>query len=454
MLVPTSLQQETWVRSLAAGGRLRAMPALVQVEGELDLTRYRAALAALQDAHDSLRMTFRADEPLSARVVPGPREEPEVSYLDARDTPSVWEAARDLLTTPFPLEGNRRIRSFVVRTGADTHMLGLAADHLAMDGLSLVLLARDLLARYNAAGAHSATQSPATPTSYADFARRQRELLAGNWGARRKAYWYHHFDRWGSSQPGSPLAVRLPDGTDWLSGQTMVLRAMLGEPVAQALDGAARAHASTRFGVLAAALSREQLRMSDRSTAGVVTDFHGRVLPSTWTTLGLFSHGLNLFLDRAEADDFGSAVRALTERVEGARSHAVPVRPLAKSWLAERGQDVGYGEPNFIYLGVRPQPARYLPTGDGGGLRASPVDVGQLINHALGSLTLLLTGSAQNLVLEGRFNAMLFRAPDVEAFVRAALAAIGPSDVEITTTPRTEARMPSAHRLPASGAVR
>ncbi|HZM75514.1 MAG TPA: condensation domain-containing protein [Candidatus Limnocylindrales bacterium] len=441
MRVPTSLQQETWLRSLSTGGRLRAMPALLQVEGEFDLARFRAAVASMTAAHDTLRSTFQPEEPLWSEVAEPGETSTDVLELDAGEDPSVWVRVREYMTQPFPLDEPRRVRTVIARTAPDTYMLGLAADHLAMDGLSLRLLARDLLSRYFALEPGSNRKMPKA-YSYASFATRQRDLLATEWGTQRREFWFGHFDRWGPNQPGSPLAVPPADGSGPSADQTMVLQAALGPQTIRTLDDMALRVGSTRFGVLSAAISRTQLLSSDRKSAGVVCDFHGRVLPLTWSTLGLFSHGLSLFLGREEAGDLHEAVRLLTGRLDDARRLGIPLRPMAGQWLAERGEQHRYGEPHYIYLGVRPRLKRYLP--DDSKLRAVPVDVGQVINQALGYFSLLLGGTTESPMLQGRFDGGLFPTATIESFIHETFASLGPvPDLEITTVPRAAAPAPA-----------
>jgi hypothetical protein len=419
---------------------LRAIPALVQVEGELDLPAYRAAVAELTGAHDALRTVFRADDPTTV-TVRAEGDEPAVRYVDARDAPDVWAEVHRDLTDPFPLDCPRRIRTVVAMVGADTHLLGLAADHVALDGLSLGLLARDLLGRY-AETRRGRSRPGTTAAPYAEFARRQRVLLAGTWGAERRDYWFRTFDRWGPHQPGSPLAVRAEPDAGPTAGRSMIMRATLGPQSTDALEQTARRHHTTRFAVLAAAVSRAQLVASDAATAGVVADFHGRVLPPFWRTLGLFSHGIRIFLDRAESTELSTAVRVVAERLAETHRFGLPLRPLTAEWLAQHGERSRYGEPHYVYLGVRPRLDRYLDAGTD--LRVTPVDAGRLSSPAGGHLWLNLAGTAEHPVLEGGFNDRVFGVATVEELVRAAFGALGPAaDLEIVTTPSATAPLPA-----------
>jgi hypothetical protein len=429
----TSIQQETWIKSLASGGRMRAIPALLQVEGDLDLPQFQAAVTATAAAHDSLRTGFRLDDPSSAWVAPAGADDDQaaVRFVDARGGTDIWPDLHRDITEPFALKGTSRIRPVIVQTGERTYLLGVAADHLAVDGRSVALLAREVLARYAGtapAGARSA--------SYADFARRQRELVAGAWGERRREYWFGYFDRWGPDHPACPLAVPGPPG------QNMMLRANLGPRAAGMLDGTARQYASTRFGVLASVLSWAQIASSGAAVAGLVTDFHGRVLPSTWATIGLFSHGLRMFLDRSETRDLSVAVRTLSGRLDAARRLGFPLRPLADAWLAAADRKQGYADPHYVYLGARPRLSRNL--GGVPGLRVTPVDAGRLVSKPLEYLWLNLEVSAGLPVLRGRFNDGLFPPAVVTDLVRTAVGFLGPApDLEISYQPMADAALPA-----------
>ncbi|MER7278465.1 amino acid adenylation domain-containing protein [Dactylosporangium sp. NPDC000244] len=130
----------------------------LDLDGELDPERLRAAAATLLDRHPNLRAAFTTTE--QGRPV----------QLIAPSAPVPWrlveqdaegEADRER-SRPFDLERAPLLRMLLIRRGPDRHTLVLTQHHLLVDGWSGPLVARELFAAY--AGALPA---PARP--YRDF---------------------------------------------------------------------------------------------------------------------------------------------------------------------------------------------------------------------------------------------------------------------------------------------
>ncbi len=176
----------------------------LEVEGEVDAARMRAAADALLARHPNLRAAFRARpdaEPL--QVIPERLRMPwrEVRLDDgtvpddgaapgapAARSDAVPEAVRARARQVLAEERQRRFalnvppltRLTLVRLGERTHLLSLTSHHLLLDGWSGPLLIRDLLGLYHG------TPEPA-PRPYRDYllwlADRDRAATADAWRA-------------------------------------------------------------------------------------------------------------------------------------------------------------------------------------------------------------------------------------------------------------------------------
>ncbi|RFS84179.1 amino acid adenylation domain-containing protein [Actinomadura spongiicola] len=161
---------------------------LLDLTGEVDAARLRAAGQALLDRHANLRAAFtgRATGDLVQLVVDG--VELPWRELDLRDLPRVEreERLRRFLTEDrsahFDPALPPLLRFGLVRTGAETAVLVLTAHHVLFDGWSVPLLTGELLRLYEAGGDAAALPPPG---AFRDFltwqAERDRDASARAW---------------------------------------------------------------------------------------------------------------------------------------------------------------------------------------------------------------------------------------------------------------------------------
>jgi hypothetical protein len=402
VLVPTSLQQEDWLRSLSRGGRMRSMPCRVRVSQAPERHALRDALAMLLAEQPALRTRFFADEPTGAVVLPPPAD-PPVVVLEHGDDPV--GAARAFATEPFGLGAEARIRAASLTVGEDDHSLIFGIDHLCADLASQHLLVSrigELLG-----GDFGRPLRPDDPGPYARFADQQRAALDGVSGELVRSYWQRHFARWGAGRFRTPFARDRPGSDEG----TEVLRLPLAGSTRAALAMLARRHRTSRFVVVAAALLRAQLRQSGAETAGISTDFHGRVTAGVAEVVGLFSHGLRLPLDRREADDLDQATVVTRDRLAAMSRAAMPLGTAAHEWARQTEEATSTGPD--LYFVAQPRPAS--PADD---RQLAVADLSALTEAAPDRLQVELAGVGSELYLDVRMHRGTF---DVE-HVRQSLA--------------------------------
>ncbi|MFI6230889.1 condensation domain-containing protein [Micromonospora echinospora] len=321
-----SLQEESWLGSLA--GQPYGSPTVVssawEVTGPLDRRALEAALHGAAERHDVLRRGYpstgaRTVDEARVRweVVPeGPEEDVRRETLAAlrqrfvRDDPPLW-------------------RVVLTRLGPDRHLLGVALDHLVMDGLSIGLMLRTVTDLYAAAVAapdrRLAPQAPARP--YADFAARQRAALHGRWGEQRAAYWRRVREESGTYPP------RCPSGNaEAGNGPAVELRRHIPADVAEKMTAGWAAHGVTEFALAAEALLQAFSEVSGVAHTGLVTNSHGRCLPGYLRTPGLFSHGIPVYRAPSPGGTLAARVAALQDRLLETVDHALPLRPVDRIW--------------------------------------------------------------------------------------------------------------------------
>ncbi|WP_086828883.1 non-ribosomal peptide synthetase [Streptomyces sp. NRRL B-24572] len=178
--VPLSpAQQRLWLlHRLTGPDATYNIPVALRLAGTLDVDRLRAALDDVVRRHESLHTVVddRGAEGATAwlRPVPDARIDLPVVTVEPGDLDErIAATARGgfELTTELP------IRARLFRTGPEEHVLLVVVHHLAGDGTSMPVLARDLATAYAARLGDTAPDWPELPVQYADYALWQRAYL-------------------------------------------------------------------------------------------------------------------------------------------------------------------------------------------------------------------------------------------------------------------------------------
>ena len=177
--VPLSFaQQRLWfIAQLEGPSALYNDPDALRLAGELDAAALAAALADVAVRHEVLRTVFPADggEPCQLVLDPAGLEWGlEPVPVGADELPGV---VAGICGEPFDLAVQVPLRARLLRLGADEHVLVVVIHHIATDGWSARILARDLGTAYAARRAGRAPGWAPLPVQYADYAIWQRDLL-------------------------------------------------------------------------------------------------------------------------------------------------------------------------------------------------------------------------------------------------------------------------------------
>src|SRR6185437_14065199 len=158
----------------------------VWLRGALDVGALECALGALVDRHEVLRT--RLVEGLSGpeQRIDGPGTGFALARLAAGSRDEALAAARAFAGSGFDLSREWPLRGCVIGLGSEDHVLVLVLHHVAGDGWSVGILARELAALYGAAVTGVAARLPGLAVQYADYAAWQRDWLGsgsriGSW---------------------------------------------------------------------------------------------------------------------------------------------------------------------------------------------------------------------------------------------------------------------------------
>ena len=187
----TSVQKRLYALSQLNGGEtVYNMPGAFVIGGPLDLDRFREALHALIQRHESLRTSFAwKGEELVQRV--HEHVEFEAEYATLSDTADDEEAEIAKLgaqfVRPFDLSRAPLLRVKLVKTAEDRHVVLFDMHHIISDGVSMDIFAREFLLLYEG------QELEPLRIQYKDIAvwqARQRETEAFR---KREAYWLKKF---------------------------------------------------------------------------------------------------------------------------------------------------------------------------------------------------------------------------------------------------------------------
>jgi hypothetical protein len=167
------------------------LPRLWRLHGELDVAALERALAALIERHSTLRSSFRLQGSKVLQIIhPAAPFGLRAEALGQRDVDGVikeWQEEEK--RTPFDLTVGQLLRARLLAVDSQEHLLLINHHHIASDGWSLSVLARDLVELYNADHSGRDSGLPPLPVHYQDYAAWQRQRLRGVRLVELQEYW-------------------------------------------------------------------------------------------------------------------------------------------------------------------------------------------------------------------------------------------------------------------------
>ncbi|MDI5909770.1 non-ribosomal peptide synthetase, partial [Streptomyces sp. 12257] len=154
------------------------IPFALRLTGELDRAALRAALADLTGRHEALRTVFSEDAEGPRQVVlPAGEARPELTVVASVAPADLAQEINAAAGYAFDLEAEIPLRAWLFETGEREQVLLLLVHHIAGDGWSVPLLARDLTAAYTARLDGRDPDWRPLPVQYPDYTLWQRDTL-------------------------------------------------------------------------------------------------------------------------------------------------------------------------------------------------------------------------------------------------------------------------------------
>ncbi|MEH6419881.1 non-ribosomal peptide synthetase [Pseudomonas sp. CGJS7] len=291
-------QQRLWFLAQLEGVSVTYhIPLALRLHGTLDRDALRQALDRLLARHEGLRTVFiaRNGQP-RVRLLPADTALglPEHDLRGSDDAHAALQAIADEeLHAPFDLSRGPLIRARLIRLGENEHELLITLHHIAADGWSIAILARELGELYNAAHGRRADSLPALAIQYPDYAAWQRQWLDGDRLDAQTDYWRNQL-------ADAPVLLELPTDRPRPAQQCFAAAevALHLEPeLTHALQRLSRRHGGSLFMTLLAAWSAVLARLSGHTDLIVGTPSANRNRAEIQPLIGFFVNTLALRID-------------------------------------------------------------------------------------------------------------------------------------------------------------
>ncbi|MFJ8469693.1 non-ribosomal peptide synthetase [Streptomyces swartbergensis] len=280
-----------------------------EVTPDTDETLLRAALAAVLEQHDALRMRYEpVGEGRWRQLGTPPGADP---HLDVHHTPEDPAAVAAGLCSGFGLASGPLLKSALChRDGDRPPVLLLAAHHLVVDAVSWRVILEDLDTAHRALRAGETPDLGAKTTSFRDWARRLAAHTADGGFDDEIAHW-------GALHP-TPLPADLPGGNTAADEETVTV-SLGAEETRRLLQEVPDAYRTRVNDVLLCALGRVLGRWTGQDRVAVALEGHGREDlfddVDLSRTVGWFTTMFPVGLDVPRDTGLGTALKTVKENL-------------------------------------------------------------------------------------------------------------------------------------------
>ena len=312
-------QQRLWfIDQLEPGNDAYNCPAAVRLEGRLDLEVLESAINEIVRRHEVLRTRIEVAAGTPAQVIdqwePRKLEREDLSRLETEEREEeVRRITKEEAETGFDLSRGPLLRVKALKLGAEQHVLLFTMHHIVSDAWSMGVLVKEVCALYEAISEGQESPLPELEIQYADYAKWQREYLAGGVLENKVGYW--------KEQLKDAAILELP--TDYPRPATPSYRGgleriELGREVSEGLKRLSQREGATLFMALMAAFKALLMRYSGQEDLSVGTTIANRTRKEVEGLIGFFVNTLVMRTDLSGNPSFRELIRREREVALGA----------------------------------------------------------------------------------------------------------------------------------------
>ncbi|MET9203195.1 amino acid adenylation domain-containing protein, partial [Gordonia sp. NPDC003585] len=371
----SAAQQRMWfINQFDPSSPAYNIPVLFEIDGAVDADLMRRALDDVVGRHEVLRTTYPSDvdgAPYQsiAEHFAG-QTDWEVVDIDATSAQAV---VAQTLDRGFDVARELPLRVRLIRTGIETSVLVIVVHHVAADGESGPVLARDLIAAYQARVAGTTPSWSPLPLQYADYALWQERALgsADDPDSARS----RQLEFWRRALAGVPEVLDLPmdrPRPEAASYRSASIDFAVDGPTRDALVRLADRSSMSLFMVVHAAVASLLARLSGTTDIAVATPVAGRGQAELDDLVGMFVNTLVLRTELAPADTVDATLAGVRDTDLAAFDHAgVPFEQVVEAVDPVRSDSFEPLAQTLLVFVSAPMPAF-----DVAGLRVTPRDPG------------------------------------------------------------------------------
>lgn len=448
----TLLQEYFWARQRKVGpqGLNIAMRWLVQ--GSLSHAAAEGALRALVQRHEILRTSFReAGDARGGKVeqVVWPSCTLKLNDIDLSTlAPAEREARAEEIARAEAAEAidpgrAPLLRASLLRLAPDRAVLLLTFHSLVVDGWSTGLILRQFHADAEAIEAGGAPDASAPELQFADYALWERELLASDALDEARAFWLRRLrDAVGTEVPPDHRAQ-----SDATGERSHITSLLLPDELGRAIDGFARRHSLTLYGLAVAGLTLMLHRVTGEPEIVIGSQVANREEPESEALVGPTVNSITLCLPVDRDATLRAFVDAAAEAVQEALRHERLPFEIAEAFAIRRDGRPLHG----VNLVVHRSYSGTTETEQGSAGRFSLVSLPSFSSGTQWPLNFFMIGRDEGWRLSCEADASLFDRGTAETLVQAWRAcletlATSPDDLRLADSSALQAIVPRAAR--------
>ncbi|KZN32605.1 hypothetical protein N480_25485, partial [Pseudoalteromonas luteoviolacea S2607] len=291
-------QQRLWfIDNLQGGSPEYNMPLAFDVNGKLNIATIRAAFNTILERHEVLRTVYINEQGETLQCIRALADcqfniqLTDVSHLTGETLAArVSEIVNADTSAPYNLASDIMLRVHYVKKADDRGVMILNMHHIASDGWSLNVLAKEFVALYEAYHQEQPNPLPALAIQYADYGHWQRTYLRGALLESQLEYWQKQLVELPVLH-SLPLDYSRPDVKQY---QGAVVTGQLSASIAQQLLVVAKQYQLTPFMLFHGVLSLLIARHSNHRDVVIGTPVANRLQTELEPLIGFFVNTLVL----------------------------------------------------------------------------------------------------------------------------------------------------------------